>query len=189
MLHDLRMLPPVWLLDIDGVVNAASRSLPTHAWPRDVWRQIEAEDAEGLSWPIKAAQPVVDFIRDVHHRGRAEIRWHTTWQRDAVDLGRRLGLPEFGVAAAPEFAELDKYLDRGRWWKLPAARRVLADEGRALLWTDDDADTDLRGEERAQLARLGRLLIVCPDRRTGLCKRHLRRIDAFLPLDAQRIDL
>lgn len=75
-----------------------------------------------------------------------------------------------------------EYKDSGveHWWKAPAARRVLAEEGRDLLWTDDDADEELGRDERAELARLGRLLIVCPDPRTGLCKKHLRRIDQFL---------
>jgi len=177
-----RMRPPVWLLDLDGVVNAASRTFPTYAWPKDTWREIEAEDEDGLSWPIKAAQPVVDFIRTVHESGRAEIRWHTTWQASALSVGRLLGLPHFGVQDAPEYKRLDDFLDRERWWKAPAARRVLADEGRDLLWTDDDADTELARGERTELASLGRLVIVCPDSRTGLCKKHLRRIDAFLGL-------
>jgi hypothetical protein len=175
------MRAPVWLLDLDGVINAASMTFPMHAWPRDSWRQITAEDSEGVSWPIRTAQPVVDFIRAVHESGRAEIRWHTTWQQDALVVGRHLGLPDFAVAHAPEYGKLDEFLDRNRWWKFPAARRVLADEHRALLWTDDDAGSDLRREERAELASLGRLLIVCPNAKTGLRRRHLRQIDAFLP--------
>lgn len=167
---------PVWLLDLDGVVNAASRTFPTHAWPKHAWQAIEAEDEVGLTWPIKAARPVIDFITGVHDAGRAEIRWHTTWQRHAVDVGRQLGLPGFGVQEAPEA----KDFDAERWWKMPAARRVLAEEGRDLLWTDDDADRELGRDERTELARLGRLLIVCPDSRTGLCKKHLRQIDGFL---------
>lgn len=170
------MRPPVWLLDLDGVVNAASRTFPTHAWPRQAWRQIEAEDEEGLTWPIKAAGPVIDFIRAVHESGRAEIRWHSTWQEYSLNVGRLLGLPDFGVQEAPEYKEFDA----DRWWKTPAARRVLGGEGRDLLWTDDDADRELAPDERAELAAMGRLLIVCPDSKTGLCGRHLRRIDEFL---------
>jgi hypothetical protein len=175
------MQVPVWLLDLDGVINAACKSLPTHAWPKHAWREVTVGDSKGQSVPIKTAQPVVDFIREIHESGRAEIRWHTTWQQDALGVGRELGLPEFAVAEAPEYQQLHEFLDRDRWWKLPAARRVLADEGRILLWTDDDAHTDLRRDERTELSGLGRLLIVCPDAMTGLCRRHLRRIDAFLP--------
>jgi hypothetical protein len=167
---------PVWLLDLDGVVNAASRAFPTHAWPKETWQAIEAEDEEGITWPIKAARPVIDFLTEVHGEGRAEIRWHSTWQRYAVRVGRQLGLPDFGVQEAPEY----QAFGAEDWWKLPAARRVLAEEGRDLLWTDDDADLYLQGDQRAELASLGGLLIVCPDSRTGLCKKHLRRIARFL---------
>jgi len=167
---------PVWLLDIDGVVNAACRSFPTHAWPKETWREIEAEDEEGLTWPIKVARPVIDFIKGVHESGRAEIRWHTTWQEYAVDVGRQVGLPDFAVQEAPEYKGIGAY----DWWKKPAARRVLAEEGRDLVWTDDDADMKLGRQGRTELASLGRLLIVCPDTRTGLCKKHLRRIGQFL---------
>ena len=168
---------PVWLLDLDGVVNAASRTFPTHAWPKQTWQGIEAEDEEGITWPIKAARPVIDFIKEVHGAGRAEIRWHSTWQGYAVHVGRQLGLPDFGVQEAPEY----KDSDAEHWWKAPGARRVLAEEGRDLLWTDDDADEWLGRQERTELASLGhRLLIVCPDSRTGLCKKHLKRITQFL---------
>lgn len=168
---------PVWLLDLDGVVNAASRTFPTHAWPAETWQGIEVEDEEGITWPIKAARPVVEFIKGVHEAGRAEIRWHTTWQAHALHVGRQIGLPDFGVQEAPEYKE---YGAEG-WWKSPAARRILAEEGRDLVWTDDDADLELGRDERMELATLGRrLLIVCPDSRTGLCRKHLRRIDKFL---------
>jgi hypothetical protein len=167
---------PVWLLDLDGVINAASRTFPTDAWPEETWQEVEGEDEVGLIWPIKAARPVIDFIKGVHESERAEIRWHTTWQEYALNVGRQLGLPDFGVQEAPE------YQDPGEepWWKAPAARRILAEEGRDLLWTDDDADSELGRDERTKLASLGRLLIVCPNSRTGLCKKHLRRIDGFL---------
>lgn len=63
---------------------------------------------------------------------------------------------------------------------MPAARRVLGGEGRELLWTDDDALTELTPQERAELDGLGRMLIVAPRLETGLCPRHLRQIDRFL---------
>jgi hypothetical protein len=168
---------PVWLLDIDGVVNAASRTFPTHAWPKETWQGVEVEDEEGVTWPIKAARPVVDFIKAVHESGRAEIRWHTTWQGHALHVGRRLGLPDFGVQEAPEWKE---QAGTEAWWKVPAARRVIAEEGRDLVWTDDDADRELSRGERAGLMGLGRLLIVCPQFATGLCRKHLRTIDRLL---------
>lgn len=127
--------PPVWLLDIDGVVNALAMRLPD-AWPRDAWvqRVVRANVPEQglLSLPVLAARPVLEFITSVHERGAAEIRWHSTWRSAATtDLAPALGLPPIPISIAPEWtARTDT------WWKIPAARRVLA-SGRRLVWTDD----------------------------------------------------
>lgn len=172
--------PPVWLLDIDGVINAATLGEPpTHAWPADDWVDTKA-DGEARVWRMLAARPVLDFIREVHAAGRAEIRWHTTWQERAANVARALDLPEFPVQYAPEFLDVEEALRHDQWWKLPAAQRVVTDEGRALLWTDDDADWDLTAEQRTALEVAGRVLIVSPSSLVGLCRRHLRAIDEFL---------
>ncbi|MFK3983878.1 hypothetical protein ACI2K4_26290 [Micromonospora sp. NPDC050397] len=182
---------PVWLLDVDGVVNAISRRPDRSVWPRDRWVSGTAVSA-GIEWPILAAQPVLDFIREVHERGRAEVRWHTTWQHDALHLAELLGLPTFATQEAPEFAEREQGLagaapvsvGRG-WWKYPAAERVVRDERRPLVWTDDDATWELRGHDNGEeLARLAPTLIVSPPAHTGLTPKHLRNIDAFLAIQA-----
>ena len=170
-------LKPVWLLDIDGVINALNHdALPTRDWPSACWRSVEAESAHEIRWPIVAAQPVLDFIWVVHAEGRAEIRWHTSWQEFANNVSRSLGLPEFPLQPAPEFDEPIGFT----WWKLPAARRVLADEGRRLIWTDDDVAEEMTRLERRELQATGRALLLCPDTMTGLRRRHLKRIEAFL---------
>lgn len=177
---------PVWLLDIDGVLNAATRGKPpTHAWPADDWIDTKAM-GEARTWRMLAARPVLDFIRDVHTAGRAEIRWHTTWQERAANVAEALDLPTFPVQYAPEFLDVEDCLLRDQWWKLPAAQRVLTDEGRDLVWTDDDADWDLTADQRTSLGAAGRVLIVSPDVLTGLCRQHLRKIDAFLPESGAR---
>lgn len=180
-------LPPVWLLDIDGVINAISRKPDPNVWPKDQWTTGTAH-ADGTDWPILAAQPVINFIRDTHASGRAEVRWHTTWQHDATNLAKLLDLPDFDVQACPEFAEHHQDLAgvgwvqvKAGWWKLPAAERVVGEEGRALLWTDDDAGTGLRDAGGPEaLARFAPTLIVCPRTHVGLTPKHLRQIDEFL---------
>lgn len=176
---------PVWLLDIDGVLNAAvgPGRPPTQAWPKDQWIDTSADAidrgrAKPRTWRILAAKPVVDFIRSVHESGRAEIRWHTTWQDLAREVSQALKLPEFAVQDAPEFWAIEEELRRDRWWKLPAVWRVLTD-GRRVLWTDDDAEHDLKPQQKATLAAAG-CHIVSPNPMTGLCKRHLREIDEYL---------
>lgn len=165
---------PVLLLDIDGVINAGP-GIPWYVWPRDQWVQTKV-----IGLPILAAQPVLDFIRQVHETGRAEIRWHTTWQDDAPALGEALGLPEFPVQDAPEFAHAHhaKWRD---WWKQPAAERILA-EGRPLVWADDDITWSLGRRGQDEMRARGPVLFVSPSEQTGLTPKHLRRIGDFLDL-------
>lgn len=168
---------PVWLLDVDGVVNVAvgPGRPPVNVWPGREWVEVRAAGVRVL-----AARPVLALIRQAHQAGRAEIRWHTSWQEQAVELGEMLGLPPFPVQEAPEYHRRDER-DRvgGAWWKLPAVWRLLA-EGRRVLWIDDDASMDLRPEQRATLRTAG-CHIISPDPFSGLCKRHLRMIDEYLP--------
>lgn len=171
--------PPVWLLDVDGVLNAVTKKPARNVWPADQWLRGEATST-GHTWPILAAQPVVDFIRDVHDQGRAEIRWHTTWQDEAVAIEKLLNLPTFPVQDAPEWA-VHLRGETEEWWKLGAVRRVVTEERRPLVWTDDDADRfQVPAADRALLASATPSLVLCPSPYTGLTPKHLRKIDQFL---------
>ena len=172
---------PVWLLDIDGVINA----FPTIRQPGS-WRRNQRMRVKVRRFTVEVARPVLDFIHKVHEEGLAEIRWHTTWQHDAPNLGEILGLPNFAVQDSPEFryrrnnTPIWLGADVLDWWKLPAAERVLLDEGRPLLWTDDDA-ADLSDYTCGQLASYGPpLLIVAPDPVTGMVQADLDNIWNFL---------
>lgn len=178
---------PVWLLDIDGVINAIGRKPDPSVWPRDLWT---ARTVAAL--PILVAEPVLQFIRDVHASGLAEIRWHTTWQNDAVHVfAPEFNLPELPVHHCPEF-HAGSVAARGgsslggpeTWWKLPAALRVVHEEGRRLIWTDDDLEM-----ERWRAYGLGGLsigltgsarLLISPQDRLGLTPKHLRQIAEFI---------
>jgi len=165
---------PVWLLDIDGVINAygAASGPPTHVWPKADWIITKAH-----GFNIWASNSVVTFIRNIHDNGQAEIRWHTTWQNHAELLADALHLPTFPVQDAPEYGSYDHDFAMG-WWKLPPVHRVLA-EGRSVLWTDDDADS-LSIKELADLQEAGPIEVIAPHYDTGLCLRHLRQIKRFL---------
>ncbi len=162
------MTTPIWLLDLDGVVNAHATRGDRHVWPAEAWRHDTVRE-----WPMLVAQPVVDFIRSAHDAGRAEVRWHTTWQHHAYEFAERFELPRFEIADAPEFERPDD-----GFWKLPAVARA-ATEGRPLVWTDDDA-ARMRPARRRELAERVPLLVVAPPLHVGLCPRHLRQIDRFL---------
>lgn len=175
---------PVWLLDIDGVVNAIGKGDPS-VWPKAQWRQGRAE-ATGQEWPITWAVPVVDFIRDAHESGRVEIRWHTTWQHEACNFAELVGLPVFAVADAPEFEEQAAHAIAAgtpKWWKLPAAERVVREEQRPLIWTDDDITWSLaRYDADARLRTHAPALLISPDQHTGLTPKRLRMIGDFLDI-------
>ncbi len=174
---------PVWLLDIDGVINAITKKPDPSVWPRDQWVRTTAFSGDDIEWPILAATPVLDFLRRVHEKGRAEIWWHSTWQHYSVNVGMALDLPEWPVLDCPEFAEQETFIatplvERERvWWKFPAVQRLLV-QGKRLLWTDDDAKFQLDFRKKREWEP--QALVVAPHETTGLAPRHLRHIDRWL---------
>lgn len=169
--------PPVWLLDIDGVINALARGPVRGSWPPDTWTQhvVRAEMPQlgFMVLPILVAEPVLDFVRRVVSCGAAEVRWHSTWRTAAVtELAPLLELPPIPISIAPEWTQRPS-----GWWKLAAAQRVIA-AGRRLVWTDDDIfryDGDL-----GDLPSRPDALLISPDPETGLSPADLERITAFL---------
>ncbi len=159
---------PIWLLDVDGVLNAVTLEPDRTAWPE--WRTGTAQ-ADGRTYPITFSPDVMAGIRAVHRRGLAEIRWLTTWSGDANrGLRRLLDLPEFPVVGRPGGSAV--------WWKLPFAQEV-GREGRPLVWTDDELGYSaeamdwLNGLEQPALA-------IAPRPGVGLRREHLDRITEFL---------
>jgi hypothetical protein len=172
---------PVWLLDIDGVVNALSRKPVAGSFPADQWVQClvrtELPGVGPAAFPILAAKPVLDFVAAVQATGKVDIRWHSTWREAAItDLAPSLGLPELPISVAPEWANHHAIIP---WWKQAAAERVLA-AGRLLVWTDDDINMfrmDLGAFERRADA-----LLIAPDPEVGLTQPDLEEISRFLGL-------
>ena len=82
---------PVWLLDVDGVVNA---SRPGWGGP-PATRSIMAE---GAAWRMRFSPQMMAGIRAIATTSRAEIRWATTWVGHIDDLSRVFALPTFPAA-------------------------------------------------------------------------------------------
>jgi len=177
----------VWLLDVDGVLNATRRGRDTSVWP--TWRTGRAR-ASDVTWPITWAPPVTQAIRRVHAAGRTDIRWLTTWLEDAnYSLGPLLGLPALPVLDEPDD---DTQAARGPhgflgsragaptdWWKLTAARRLLDPQpDRPLVWTDDDLAWEDGARAWAE-SRSGPTLLIAPDTDTGLAPEHIAAIEEF----------
>ncbi|MEV0134951.1 hypothetical protein AB0H83_41680 [Dactylosporangium sp. NPDC050688] len=159
--------PPVWLLDVDGVLNVR-RPL----WGPSLCRGTA--HSAGVDWPIRWAPLLITRIRHLALAGLVEVRWCTTWCPDADALEHLFDLPPFGRALTA--ADLDRVDDTDPL-KLAAARGVLADR-RRLVWTDDTAVPD-PGPESAALTAGGRGLLIKPNPRRGLRPSDLARIEAF----------
>lgn len=176
-----RPAPPVWLLDIDGVLNALAREPVTGSWPPDQWVQhVVPADIPGtgrMLLPIFVARPVLEFVARVARSGAAEVIWHSTWREAAVsDLAPVLGLPRLPISVAPEWTQRPESI----WWKLPAARRVV-ESGRRLVWTDDDIA--VVADQVGDLDARPDTLLISPEPRVGLAENHLQAIAAFLGLE------
>lgn len=180
------MTVPVLLLDIDGVVNAIAKEPPDKIWPREWWLSFDAT-AEGETFPMLISKAVVGFINMLHRTGLVEVRWHTTWREHAKEVGAKAGFLDFDVESAPEFDDYRSFqkqaiLDgRPTWWKLPAAQRVVVDEGRPLIWVDDDLYHEYRRRDDAddKLGGSQPTLLICPTPIDGLTLAELEKVRVF----------
>lgn len=168
---------PVWLLDIDGVINADTPDLKI--WDEKSWK---ITDALGTPHGIKErlfticySTKVIDFINSMVDS--VDIRWHTTWQKDAHNVAEAVGLPtNFPIADAKEF----RYVNTRHqsWWKLGAVERVFLQENRRLIWTDDDIEyyydqiTDFKNSED--------VLLISPKSSIGLTLSQMEKIRKFV---------
>jgi hypothetical protein len=153
----------VWLLDVDGVVNAA----------RPGWGAAPATGtaySDGLPYRMRWAPPLITRIRALP--ATVVIRWCSTWCADAEQVERLVGLPHLGRAWNYPVTSAEAPAV-----KLAAARQVLA-QGHRLIWTDDDA-VPPRGPVRDELTSGGRALLIAPKAKRGLQPEHLDTIESF----------
>ena len=170
---------PVWLLDVDGVVNGTGR-VGWGSAPRTA-----RVTADGIPYQLRWAPQLITSICAL--LAVVDVRWATSW----IDVGTEDLETAFGLPALPHAYPADaSRLNQGRHLtqlhraaKTRTALDVVA-TGRRLIWTDDEAiPTD--GPERHLLAAAGALLI-SPDPRRGLREEHLRWIRDFLADDGAR---
>ncbi len=175
---------PVLLLDVDGVLNAISRVPDTSVWPKALWRRHQVTDLDGNTWPILAAQPVLDYLSALHERGLADIRWHTTWRASAKTLlAPVLGLPDWPVAESPTSRPTQRDA-AGRWWKVATAHHVVHTEGRRLIWIDDDIAFERTWPNSdIQAVLTTDVLAISPNPVVGLTRADLLQVDEVLGVD------
>lgn len=160
---------PVWLLDVDGVLNANNPGWSAAPRRRSVWSNTLSRD-----FTIRWAPALIARIRQIDRAGQVEIRWCTTWCGDTTDLETALSLPAF----TPAWTDY-RNGRAGSEAKLAAARAVLA-EGRPLVWTDDHEVPYEDSALYAELTAAGRALLIRPDERRGLQPEHIAAIEAWV---------
>ncbi|GGK29056.1 hypothetical protein GCM10010124_22290 [Pilimelia terevasa] len=157
---------PVWLLDVDGVINARKprwSAAPHHG----------TAHAAGFPYPMRWAPALLDRIRDLHTAGGAQVVWCSTWCAFSNQVERLFRLPPLERAFADQVH--GEHADR---LKVEAARRVLA-RGRRLIWTDDEVVPLADSPLHAELTGTGRALLIRPESRAGLNPEHMDTIEAF----------
>lgn len=155
---------PVWLLDVDGVLNA---DYP--AWDEEPAR--DSATANGYEYAMTWAPTLIEKIKQMHDSGLVEVRWSTTWVPFTHELERLFGLDLKTAFPSDEFS-----INRA---KQGAALQVVDHERRPLIWTDDDV-VPLVGTLRDYLDdhEIPTLLIK-PSFSQGLTPTHIDQIAAF----------
>ncbi len=166
---------PAIILDIDGVINAITKKPDRTIWPE--WSQEIILGENLIAYPMWVASAVVNFWNRLDGLDVADIYWHTTWQGYANErVAPSLGLPVFPVLDAPEYLISETYTTQ--WWKVPAVLR-LKDEGRRILWIDDDIPYMNVPD--------GPWMTLSPRENTGLTPKHLRIIAGFVDVDPDEL--
>lgn len=165
------MTIPVWFLDVDGVINAVTKTPDDTIWH---YQQSMVKSRSGY-FPIAWSQDVVRFISFMQSAQLADVRWLTTWADDAnLDLADQLGLPQLPVAGWPQH--------KTRWWKADVIKQWARENPDVpFIWTDDD----LRWEENMLAwceaeASTRPVLVLSPDTKVGLTNGDLDRVAKFV---------
>ena len=168
VMRDSDEQPPIWLLDVDGVINAFADDL---GWGEA--SQVGKARSAGRTYTLQWAQPLIERIRSLHESGLVEVQWCTTWCPDADQLEQLWGLPYFERSWTED---LNGFPAIKR--KIETAQNVLR-AGRRLIWTDDDV-TPLPGSSYyEEMTADGRALLIAPLYRVGLQPEDLDAIEAF----------
>lgn len=149
---------PVWLLDVDGVINVDRIG----EW--DTTLTTGRAVADGESYRMRWVPEVVDFIRDTAEAGRVRVVWCTTWCPYTAVLEALWSLPKLDTAWSDGL-----YGRYARKAKRDTAK-LYADHGVPVIWTDDDVAESFAPS----------VLGIRPDSRYGLTPGDLAEIKDFI---------
>ena len=182
---------PIWLLDVDGVLNALPwrgatdwTGLPSKSWDDYLVGHASPDPADADRGPkggytITYSPELMRRIRELHESGAVEVRWLTTWGRGAnLELRELLDLPEFVVAGEPDVLSGFAGAPAHRWWKFDDARRVReAEPDRPIIWTDDDL---VHVSEACEWAKAEGVFAISTDDTRGITPVDFDNIVAFI---------
>lgn len=154
-------MTPVWLLDVDGVLNAMWDQTP---WPETTGATVRFP---GWSRHWVWSPNLVERIRALEAEGLVEIEWATTWAPHAGLLNET-----FGLHGAPMYLSENKTRDKF------AAAVYQVQHGRPYVWTDDEHVPEV--ESAAWHYLNSDALLIKPDGRYGLTPEHMDAIEVFL---------
>lgn len=161
-----RTEPPVWLLDVDGVVNATRPGWRHQPWTTTV-------TVSGRELRLRWAPQLIYTIRVLSVSALAEVLWCSSWCSQVGIAQEAMDLPPLGNAlpAVPAGQTVGQA-------KLQAARDILR-QGRRLIWTDDEV-VPAPGTAAYRLLHVpGRTLLIRPTPRKGLLPEHALKIISF----------
>lgn len=149
----------VWLLDIDGVLNVIGTP-PYGQWDdyRVSWAAFDGFGVELLYSPT-----LVKLLNQLYAKGIVHFRWTTTWTYD----GPRNFAPAVGLHIGADVCPGADMDDLYNWWKFTEFQRTMA-EGRPVIWTDDDIETEPKAVKIASLLHPDEATIICPATLVGL---------------------
>lgn len=160
----------VWLLDVDGVLNATHPGWGAPPCHGQAW-------AEGMTFPMRWSPLLITELLRMHYARTVEFRWATTWVNEIHQIQRLFGLPPFPVAVDIPATGSRATASAA---KAEAATRIVAEEHRPLIWSDDEA-TLIETPVLDRLRSGGHpVLILAPDPRRGLQPEDLRLARDFL---------
>lgn len=170
-------LRPIWLLDVDGVINALCAP---KTW--DEHKEGIAHLDDG-SYKICWSEELIRAI-ELINKEDVEVRWLTTWGHYANEVLRPLVNleEEFPVQAEPVYASGygGASLSYTTFdWKYMAVLEVL-EEGRPIIWTDDDAWTESMLAELTEKAGEIPILTIKPYALDGLSRNDIEIIKSWV---------
>lgn len=170
-------LQPVWLLDIDGVLNTH----PTRAAQRNVVR-TPTDD-----WTIDWNPAIIEVIKDVYARDVVDLVWLTTWEPEIHLISPLFDMPFLPCGHQVLHTVSTKFPNAPVTdWSKRLVFNHYRSLGHPVVWTDDSA-IDVR-EVNDTVGSLDDVLFIRPNYRIGLTPEHLVLIMSFIGRYANKVD-